>query len=49
MRTKLNTEIKWNKMLRDKIKKKNQLIKTIKAKQITTKRIRIKIDMNTNW
>jgi len=31
MRPKLDTEIKWNKMLRDKIKK-NQLIKTIKAK-----------------
>ena len=33
MRIKLNTKIKWNKILRDKIKK-NQLIKTIKAKQI---------------
>jgi len=45
IRTKFNTKIKcwWIKL------KKNQLEKELKIKQITIKRIRIKIDTNTNW
>jgi hypothetical protein len=35
-------------MLRGEIEKQNQLQKTLKAKQIAIKRIRIKINSNTN-
>jgi len=47
MRIKLDIKIKWNQMFKDKIEKQNLLKKSLKAKQITIKRIMIKI--NTNW
>lgn len=48
-RTKLDIKIKWNKLLMDETTKtKINLKKTLKAKQIVIKRIKIKIDINTN-
>ena len=47
MMIKLDIKIKWNQMFKDKIEKQNLLQKSLKAKQITIKRIMIKID--TKW
>jgi hypothetical protein len=49
MSIKLDTKIKWNKILKGKIKKKINLKKTLKEKQIVIKKIMIKINTNTNW
>ena len=42
MRTKFDIKIKWNQILRGKIKIKNQLIKRFETKQIAIKRMRTK-------
>jgi len=44
----LNTKIKFNKVLKDEIEKKSKTQKASKVKQITIKKIKIKMDRNIN-
>jgi hypothetical protein len=48
IRTKLNTKIKLNKVFNDEIEKKSKTQKASKAKSTIIKRMRVKIDRNTN-
>ena len=47
MRTELDKNMKWNEILEDKIKKKNQSRKRLK--KIAIKRLRTKLDTKIKW
>jgi hypothetical protein len=46
METKLDTRIKWNKILKEEIEKK--IKKTLKEKQVIIRKMKTKINTNTN-